>query len=223
MACKSRIFCSGVEARFRTGTANSCRPARGDRVRGRPCLAGPFGQRMAGEPTGRTTRNSLAAWLAWRSLMAGDPYKDASSMQTPSNSFDPTAEISSQRRRSSSPGADARRRGLLTTAQAAAALGVSERTVRRYLSSGLLACRRLPGGHYRIPAEALAEFWDANDPDWGHHRLPRPGQTPNSPRPAGQRRDPSRSARRQLRLGEEAPRDYDLSTATLRALRARLS
>ncbi len=225
MACKSRIFCSGVEARYRTGTANSCRPARRDRVRGRPCLAGRFEQRMAGEPTGRTTRNSLAAWLAWRSVMAGDPYKDASSMQTPSNSPHPTAEISSERRRgnSVSKGADARRGGLLTTAQAAAALGVSERTVRRYLSSGLLTCRRLPGGHYRIPAEALAEFWHANDPDWRHHRLPRSGRTPNSPRPDRQRRDPSRSARRQLRLGEEAPRDYDLSTATLRALRARLS
>jgi hypothetical protein len=71
---------------------------------------------VAGEPTGRTKRDSLTAGLDWRSVIAGDPR--------------------------------ARRGELLTTAQAAAALGVRERTLRRYLSSGLLAFRRLPDGHY---------------------------------------------------------------------------
>jgi excisionase family DNA binding protein len=52
---------------------------------------------------------------------------------------------------------------LLTTREAAAALGVHERTLRRYVSSGLLGCRRLPGGHYRIPEEAIRDLWSAGD------------------------------------------------------------
>jgi excisionase family DNA binding protein len=160
--------------------------------------------------------------------MGDDPHKGASPfMQTPSNSSEPTAETGGRRRSdgSVSTEVDARRGEVLTTTQAAAALGVHERTVRRYLSSGLLACRRLPGGHYRIPAEALTEFWHANDPSGRRHRHPgrRAGGTPDSPRTDRERRSPSRSPRSRLRLGEEAPRDYDLSTSTLRTLRARLS
>ena len=52
---------------------------------------------------------------------------------------------------------------LLTTREAAAALGVHERTLRRYIASGFLACRRLPGGHYRIPEDAIIDFWDEGD------------------------------------------------------------
>jgi excisionase family DNA binding protein len=51
----------------------------------------------------------------------------------------------------------------LTTRQAAARLGVHERTVRRYIASGLLSYRRLPSGHYRVPAEAILEFWVRTD------------------------------------------------------------
>jgi excisionase family DNA binding protein len=51
----------------------------------------------------------------------------------------------------------------LSTREAAAALGVHERTLRRYVSSGLLGCRRLPGGRYRIPEEAIHEFCVAGD------------------------------------------------------------
>jgi excisionase family DNA binding protein len=52
---------------------------------------------------------------------------------------------------------------MLTTAQAASELGVHERTVRRYMSLGLLAYRRLPGGHYRISQKAVEDLWRAND------------------------------------------------------------
>ncbi len=50
----------------------------------------------------------------------------------------------------------------LTTTQAAAFLGVSERTLRRYLTLGLLSYGRLPGGHYRLREETLQEFLGAN-------------------------------------------------------------
>ena len=39
----------------------------------------------------------------------------------------------------------------LSTREAAALLGVHQRTVRRYIAAGLLGNRKLPGGHYRIP------------------------------------------------------------------------
>lgn len=52
---------------------------------------------------------------------------------------------------------------LLTTREAAAALGVHERTLRRYMSSGLLVYRRLPGGHYRIPEESIRDLWGGED------------------------------------------------------------
>jgi excisionase family DNA binding protein len=48
--------------------------------------------------------------------------------------------------------------GALTTTEAAAFLGVSERTLRRYLALGLLPYGRLPGGHYRLLEETLMEF-----------------------------------------------------------------
>lgn len=50
---------------------------------------------------------------------------------------------------------------MLSTRQAAAVLGVHERTVRRYLAAGALAHRRLPGGHYRIPTDAIEALWSS--------------------------------------------------------------
>jgi excisionase family DNA binding protein len=103
-------------------------------------------------------------------------------------------------------------RRILTTTQAAALLGVHERTLRRYVSMGLLAHRRLPGGHYRIPEDALNDFWQANE---------RP--TPSRARPRQSRVAP-RSSQRRLPLGNERqPVSYDLSTEALSELRARLS
>lgn len=44
---------------------------------------------------------------------------------------------------------------MLTVAETAAALRVSERSVRRWIEAGILAVYQLPGGHYRIPVEAV--------------------------------------------------------------------
>lgn len=57
-----------------------------------------------------------------------------------------------------------RRPGVLSTREAASELGVSERTLRRYINAGLIGFHRLPGGHYRIPAEAIASFWSKHSP-----------------------------------------------------------
>jgi excisionase family DNA binding protein len=205
MACKSTIFSSEVAARYRTGTATSSCPPR------------------ATEPT----PDSLAGGLAWGSVLGGDPHKGVSlSMPIRTNSSEATAKTACRRGDDFGPtGSDVRGGEVLTTAQAAATLGVHERTVRRYLSSGLLAGRRLPGGHYRIPAAALAEFWHANDASTGsqERRRPRDRDASDPQRNARERRAPSRSHRGRLQLGQDARRDYDLSAATLRALRARLS
>lgn len=45
---------------------------------------------------------------------------------------------------------------LLTTAQAAEALGVSLRTIQLWCESGKLNAKRTPGGHRRIPVAAVA-------------------------------------------------------------------
>jgi excisionase family DNA binding protein len=44
---------------------------------------------------------------------------------------------------------------MLNTHEAAMVLGVHQRTVRRYISMGLLAHQRLPGGHYRIAEQDI--------------------------------------------------------------------
>jgi excisionase family DNA binding protein len=232
MACKSTTFCSDVEAQYRTGTANFCCTTRRTSARRLARHVDDSSERLrAGvwAPTRRTEpTDSLAAGLAWRSVMRGDPHKDVSSSMHPrSNSSELTARTARRRWDDfGQTGSDPCRREVLTTAQAAAVLGVHERTVRRYLSSGLLACRRLPGGHYRIPADSITAFWQENDASEGSQRR-RPGRrarrAPDSSRTALERRAPSRSPRSRLRLGEDTARDYDLSTATLRALRARLS
>jgi excisionase family DNA binding protein len=202
MACKSHILGGFAERRCSAGTAHSCCSA-WRRLRIRACLSG-------GSYRG-TRFNSLAAWRVLWSVTAGDRPKHAcSAMRTRPHQHERTSETTSRERRSSS---SARRSVPLTTAEVAAALGVHERTVRRYLSAGLLAFRRLPGGHYRVPTEALDEFWRADAAL----------QTPSALRTSRQARQRSPSSGNQLRLGLEAPEDYDLSPATLRAVRDRLS
>lgn len=49
-------------------------------------------------------------------------------------------------------------RDTLTTAQAARLIGVSKSTVTRWIDGGELAAHRTPGGHRRIPREALLAF-----------------------------------------------------------------
>lgn len=114
---------------------------------------------------------------------------------------------------------------VLTTAQAAVVLGVHERTLRRYLAMGLLAHRRLPGGHYRIPVEALSEFWEANEkPSVITAGRAAPGQRTDPPARGSQRRHHSGPKRRRVPIGEDrSGASYDLSTEALAALRARLS
>ena len=116
------------------------------------------------------------------------------------------------------------RRELLTTAEVAAALGVHERTLRRYLSSGLLEYRRLPGGHYRVPASALTDFWQANDPNLrGGYAGRRADLTQTSQASGRRRRQRPSSSSKHPRLGTQTTGDYDLSIGKLRALRKRLS
>jgi excisionase family DNA binding protein len=104
-----------------------------------------------------------------------------------------------------------RRRGSpLTAAEAATALGVCERTLRRYIRSGQIRSHRLPGGHYRIPQEAIDEFWNQHSPRPTNHSrrradAPTARVEPNSPR--------------RCQLAAQ-PHEYDLSTAHLAALRA---
>jgi excisionase family DNA binding protein len=113
-----------------------------------------------------------------------------------------------------SPGAERQ----LKCSEAAARLGICERTLRRYMQADRIRYHRLPGGHYRIPEGAIDEFWSEHDP----HR-PRRRHAPAEVAPArnpGVRRQPQRpSAGRRPRLGEEPQEDYDLSPAALAQLR----
>jgi excisionase family DNA binding protein len=106
----------------------------------------------------------------------------------------------------------------LKSSEAAAALGVSERTLRRYARDGRIRYHRLPGGHYRIPEEAIEEFWHEQDaPRRGHpHRT----QTKAAP---STRRAGARVGRRRPALGTQPPQDYDLSPDRLAELRAQFS
>ena len=45
--------------------------------------------------------------------------------------------------------------GLLTTRQAAVWMGLTARTIRGYIKSGILMAERLPGGQFRIHPDAL--------------------------------------------------------------------
>lgn len=147
-------------------------------------------------------------------------------MQTPLRPPDPTSALGDPQRRviPISASASAPPGDLLTTRQAAAALGVHERTLRRYLSSGLLEHRRLPGGHYRVPASALTDFWQANDPNLrvGYAGW-RADLTQTSQASGRRRRQRPSSSSKQPRLGTQTTGDYDLSIGKLRALRKRLS
>lgn len=108
----------------------------------------------------------------------------------------------------------------LSTGEAASELGVSERTLRRYISAGLIGFRRLPGGHYRIPREAIAEFWSRHSPPprRSARRMPLVAHPPR-PRMAGDAstetgaRRPRLSATRQPRSYEVPPAERDNALA----------
>jgi excisionase family DNA binding protein len=101
--------------------------------------------------------------------------------------------------------------GPLTVREAAARLGICQRTLRRYMRAERIRYHRLPGGHYRIPEDAIDEFWSRNDPS--------PPRARRTGAPA--RRHAKRpSTGRRKALGHESPEDYDLSPAALAELRA---
>jgi excisionase family DNA binding protein len=108
------------------------------------------------------------------------------------------------------------KRSVLSSREAAAALGVCERTLRRYIASDRIRYHRLPGGHYRIPEEAIAEFWAEHDRRKQARHLAR-ASTRCVPYPA----EPSTSTIRRQPLGRETEHEYDLSPAHLAQLRAR--
>jgi excisionase family DNA binding protein len=97
------------------------------------------------------------------------------------------------------------------------ALGVCERTLRRYIACGRIRYHRLPGGHYRIPVEAIDEFWAQNTRAKEQRRGARAHATRASSRP-----DPITTARRRA-LGRGRDGDYDLSPEHLAELRARFA
>lgn len=168
----------------------------------------------------------MAGPWRWGSVTPNDPHEaPLSAMQTPLRPPDPTSALGDPQRRviPISASASAPPGDLLTTRQAAAALGVHERTLRRYLSSGLLEYRRLPGGHYRVPASALTDFWQANDPNLRGGYAGRRADVTQTSQASGRRRRQRPSSSKQPRLGTQATGDYDLSIGKLRALRKRLS
>jgi len=114
-------------------------------------------------------------------------------------------------------GVSAARRQSLSSSEAAAALGVSLRTLRRYIASGRIRCNRLPGGHYRIPAEAIDEFWAAQEIVVKNRR--RVPERARSRRPPEQRT----ASTRRPPLGREQPEEYDLSPSHLAEIRARFA
>jgi excisionase family DNA binding protein len=115
-------------------------------------------------------------------------------------------------------GTSSRRRGPLSSTEAAAALGVCERTLRRYIASDHIRYHRLPGGHYRIPEEAIAEFWVVQD-----RRRRARQRARNTARPAPRPPERSTDGARRPALGHERGGDYDLSSEHLAELRARFA
>jgi len=113
--------------------------------------------------------------------------------------------------------ASAGRERQLKCSEAAAKLGICERTLRRYMKAGRIRFHRLPGGHFRIPESAIEEFWSEHD-----RRHTRAADRAAETRPAGKARrpSPSPSAGRRPALGCEPPDEYDLSPAALERLRA---
>jgi excisionase family DNA binding protein len=109
------------------------------------------------------------------------------------------------------PEAGRSQRPPLSTSEAAARIGVHERTLRRYLSRGLLA-HRLPGGHYRISEESILSFWLENERRAPHIRR---SDADAEPVPASRQSHRLTFARsrspRQRRLGETSSMcSYDL-------------
>lgn len=114
-------------------------------------------------------------------------------------------------------------RSVLSAREAALELGVCERTLRRYIAAGRIRHHRLPGGHIRIPVDAIDEFWAQHE---------RPRSRALQSRSGGSRdrfgtgaavgsENGSASSRRRPRLDVPVEREYDLSVEHLAEIRAR--
>ena len=189
---KTKVFPLGDRARYRTGTADS-----------------PPGERRRELP-----ENSLAGLGSLGSFTPDLPTIQRSSLPcNPATYRREPAEPLAAPQSASRPGASR----ALTTTEAAAFLGVSERTLRRYLALGLLSYGRLPGGHYRLLEETLVEFLARRGSKEARYARTRPAR-PNS--------DLARPLMPGAcdRLAEGLwPGTYDLSLASLAALRDRHS
>ena len=102
----------------------------------------------------------------------------------------------------------------LKPAQAAEALGVSTRTIRRYINSGLLLAYSLPSGHRRIPMTAVEGCLEHGIK---RQEAPRPRKSQPSHRPS-----PAPTLTRRAKLGAEGvtPLFFDTSEDALATLRA---
>lgn len=108
------------------------------------------------------------------------------------------------------------RQSALSSSEAAAELGVCERTLRRYIEAGLIGYHRLPGGHYRIPEDSIAEFWARQDDRRAVRRVA-PASTWQAPLPQ------LVTHRRRTPIGNESEiPDFDLSDEHLAELRSRV-
>jgi excisionase family DNA binding protein len=114
---------------------------------------------------------------------------------------------------------------MLSAREAAHELGVCERTLRRYIAAGRLRHHRLPGGHFRIPVDAIEEFWQ-------QHERPRPTapkrrsgnsalQSETGPLSAPE--SGFASHRRRPPLNAPVEREYSLSDERLAEIRARFA
>lgn len=62
---------------------------------------------------------------------------------------------------------------LLTPRQAADKIGVSYPALKHWILAGRIKTVKTPGGHHRVPVEALTEFLPAATPATGHSGSPR--------------------------------------------------
>lgn len=227
MACKARIFRPPTESLYCTGTAKPCRSGRlrGGRVHSR--LSALCARRPTAEPAEEETLDSLAGPWRWGSVTPNDPH-DAATVSD-ADPIAPTRPYFSTRRPAASSNPDlgecvrSPRRPLDHEAGRGRA-----RCPRAYAAAisvlGLLEYRRLPGGHYRVPASALTDFWQANDPNLrGGYAGRRADLTQTSQASGRRRRQRPSSSSKHPRLGTQTTGDYDLSIGKLRALRKRLS
>jgi excisionase family DNA binding protein len=111
----------------------------------------------------------------------------------------------------------------LSSLEAACALGVSKRTMRRYISAGVVPTYRLPSGHVRIHPNVIEEL---TRPVGTHnkHLLIRRGWREKPVRREGRssqdERGPLRKRRLPLSAKESHPTFFDTSPEALGAVRS---